>query len=127
MQATATAKRFVADHLQVALIAAGVLVAAVTSTVAVTLTSNTDQISAPSLTAPITADDAYTIEAELVAENQKQAQEAARQMTPDAANDLEAAQVAHQRAAQERRRFLTSDEGWVIEQALLTEQTQHNP
>lgn len=127
MQATASAKRFVVDHLQVTLIATGILVASVTGAVALTLTSDTGQVEAPSITAPMTADEAYTIEATLADEHQTRAHTAARQMTSDAAYDLEAVQVARQRAAQERPRFLTSDEAWEIEQSLMAEQAQDNP
>ena len=87
MQATATAKRFVIDHLLVALVATGVLVASVTGTVALTLTSDSDHVAAPSMTVPLTADEAYTIEAAMADENQTRSHTAARQMTSDAAYD----------------------------------------
>jgi hypothetical protein len=127
MQAPVAIKGLVVDHLKITLIAAGVLATAITGATAVSLTNDSDRVSAPREASPITADQAYTIEAELANQNRARADAVARQLTSDTAYAVEAGQVALQQATQARRLTLTPDEAWIIEQALMETQVRHHP
>lgn len=81
--------------------------------------------SVPQIVPQASADAAYTTESGLAYANVLRAQAAARQITSDMAYVLEADQLALQHSALAARLYLTSDEVYASEQAMMAEQSRH--